>query len=100
MPGRNTKPFVQCAKGVCTYNFDGGIVHNTLYLKKSPTALAVGVLTSRQYICLTAIRHAGAVKLLAITMRASSVALLPAANPHLFSNIPGQLALAHAAKLR
>ncbi len=34
MPSRNTKPFVRCAKGVCTYNFDGGIVHNTLYLKK------------------------------------------------------------------
>ena len=34
MPGRATKPFVRCAKGVCTYNFDGGIVHNTLYLKK------------------------------------------------------------------
>ncbi len=34
MPGRDTKPLARCAKGVCTYNFDGGIVHNTLYLKK------------------------------------------------------------------
>jgi hypothetical protein len=34
MPSRDTKPLVRCAKGVCTYNFDGGIVHNTLYLKK------------------------------------------------------------------
>jgi len=34
MPGRVTKPFVRCAKGVCTYNFGDGIVHNTLYLKK------------------------------------------------------------------
>jgi hypothetical protein len=34
MPGRDTKPLVRCAKDVCTYNFDGGIVHNTLYLKK------------------------------------------------------------------
>jgi hypothetical protein len=34
MPGRDTRPSVGCAKGVCTYNFDGGIVHNTLYLKK------------------------------------------------------------------
>jgi hypothetical protein len=25
---------VKCAKGVCTYNFDGGILHNNLYLKK------------------------------------------------------------------
>ena len=34
MPGRDTKPLVRCAKGGCTYHFDGGIVHNTLYLKK------------------------------------------------------------------
>ncbi len=34
MPGRSTKPLVRCAKGICTYNFDDGIVHNTLYLKK------------------------------------------------------------------
>jgi hypothetical protein len=34
MPGRDTKPLTRCAKGVCTYNFDSGIVHNTLYLKK------------------------------------------------------------------
>ena len=34
MPGRDTRPLASCAKGVCTYNFDGGIVHNTLYLKK------------------------------------------------------------------
>lgn len=34
MPGRATKPLAKCANGVCTYNFDDGIVHNTLYLKK------------------------------------------------------------------
>jgi hypothetical protein len=34
LPGREAKPFVRCAKGVCTYNFDGGILHNHLYLKK------------------------------------------------------------------
>lgn len=34
MPGRDTRPLTRCAKGICTYNFDGGIVHNTLYLKK------------------------------------------------------------------
>ena len=34
MPGRDTRPLARCAKGLCTYNFDGGIVHNTLYLKK------------------------------------------------------------------
>jgi multidrug efflux pump subunit AcrA (membrane-fusion protein) len=35
MPGRSTKPLTKCAKGVCTYNFDGGILHNNLYLKKN-----------------------------------------------------------------
>jgi hypothetical protein len=34
MPGRDTKPLARCAKGGCAYNFDSGIVHNTLYLKK------------------------------------------------------------------
>ncbi len=34
MPGRATKPLVRCAKGICAYNFDDGIVHNTLFLKK------------------------------------------------------------------
>lgn len=34
MPGRETRPLVRCAKGVCSYNFDGGILHNHLYLKK------------------------------------------------------------------
>jgi hypothetical protein len=34
MPGRRSMPFQKCSKGVCTYNFEGGILHNTLYLKK------------------------------------------------------------------
>jgi hypothetical protein len=34
MPARSTRPLVKCAKGVCTYDFDGGILHNNLYLKK------------------------------------------------------------------
>jgi hypothetical protein len=34
MPARESRPLVRCAKGVCTYNFDGGILHNHLYLKK------------------------------------------------------------------
>ena len=34
LPGRNAMPLVKCAKGVCTYNFNGGILHNNLYLKK------------------------------------------------------------------
>jgi len=34
LPGRESRPLTRCAKGVCTYNFDGGILHNHLYLKK------------------------------------------------------------------
>lgn len=34
MPGRIAMPLVRCEKGVCTYNFDGGIAHRSLYLKK------------------------------------------------------------------
>jgi hypothetical protein len=34
MPARESRPLQRCAKGVCTYNFDGGILHNHLYLKK------------------------------------------------------------------
>lgn len=34
LPGRAIKPLAKCSKGICTYNFDDGIVHNTLFLKK------------------------------------------------------------------
>jgi hypothetical protein len=34
MPGRATKPLVKCTRGVCTYNFDSGIVHNVIFLKR------------------------------------------------------------------
>jgi hypothetical protein len=34
MPGRNTRPLIKCAKGVCSYNSEGGILHNNLYLTK------------------------------------------------------------------
>ena len=34
LPGRESRPLERCAKGVCTYNFDGGILHNHLYLQK------------------------------------------------------------------
>lgn len=33
-PFRETRPFVGCSKGLCTYDFDGGISHHHLYLKK------------------------------------------------------------------
>lgn len=34
MPTRSIRPLVKCARGVCSYNFDGGILHNNLYLKR------------------------------------------------------------------
>ena len=34
MPARESRPLVRCARGVCAFNFDGGILHNHLYLKK------------------------------------------------------------------
>lgn len=34
LPARSVKPFQKCAKGVCTFDFNGGILHNNLYLKK------------------------------------------------------------------
>ena len=42
MPGRGARPLVRCAKGVCTYNFDGGILHNHLYLKRITYGLRAG----------------------------------------------------------
>jgi len=33
-PFRQTRPLLQCRRGLCTFNFDGGILHNQLYLKK------------------------------------------------------------------
>ena len=31
-PFRQTKPLLKCGKGSCAYDFDGGILHNQLYL--------------------------------------------------------------------
>lgn len=31
-PFRATKPLLKCGKGRCAYDFDGGILHNQLYL--------------------------------------------------------------------
>jgi hypothetical protein len=32
-PARSLKPRQKCQSGVCPYNFDGGISHNSLYIK-------------------------------------------------------------------
>jgi hypothetical protein len=34
MPERYSRPVEKCARGVCTYNLDGGINHRSLYLQK------------------------------------------------------------------
>ena len=46
LPARATKPLLQCKRGLCTYNFDGGILHNQLYLSK----ISYGFRTGRPYI--------------------------------------------------
>jgi hypothetical protein len=33
-PSRQNRPLMQCKKGICTYDFNGGILHNQLYLQK------------------------------------------------------------------
>jgi hypothetical protein len=45
-PFRAVKPLVQCTSGLCTYDFDGGILHNHLYLKK----ISYGYLNKRPFI--------------------------------------------------
>jgi hypothetical protein len=34
LPGRNSMPLVGCARGVCKFQSDVGILHNNLYLKR------------------------------------------------------------------
>jgi len=33
-PARQVMPLKRCRRGLCTYDFDGGILHNNLYLQK------------------------------------------------------------------
>lgn len=33
-PARDVKPLKRCRRGTCTFDFDSGILHNTLYLQK------------------------------------------------------------------
>ena len=42
MPGRESRPLKGCSKGICNYDFDGGILHNHLYLKKISYGLRGG----------------------------------------------------------
>ncbi len=45
-PARHLRPLLRCLKGQCTYDFNGGINHNTLYLQK----IAYGLRNGRPYI--------------------------------------------------
>lgn len=45
-PFRETRPLEECSGGVCTYDFNGGILHNHLYLKK----VSYGFTKGRPYI--------------------------------------------------
>ena len=45
-PSRETKPPVGCRKGICTYDFSSGILHNQLYIKK----ISYGLRGRRPYI--------------------------------------------------
>ena len=45
-PFRIARDLRQCRNGLCTYNFDGGILHNQLYIKK----IAYGYRNGRPYI--------------------------------------------------
>ena len=45
-PARETMPLKRCRQGLCTFDFDGGILHNHLYLKK----IAYGLRSGKPYI--------------------------------------------------
>ena len=45
-PARQVMPLKRCRRGLCTYDFDGGILHNNLYLQK----VAYGLKGGRPYV--------------------------------------------------
>lgn len=45
-PRRETRPLLQCESGICEYDFNGGILHNHLYLQK----ISYGYRNGRPYI--------------------------------------------------
>lgn len=46
LPTRQAKPLLRCKSGLCTYDFDGGILHNQLYLKR----ISYGYRNGRPYL--------------------------------------------------
>ena len=45
-PARTVMPLKRCRRGLCTYDFSGGILHNNLYLQK----VAYGYRAGRPYV--------------------------------------------------
>jgi hypothetical protein len=45
-PGREIRPFRRCSRGLCTFDLEGGITHNRLYLQK----VGYGYRKGRPYI--------------------------------------------------
>jgi hypothetical protein len=41
-PFRESRPLEECSRGMCTYDFNGGILHNHLYLQKVSYSLIKG----------------------------------------------------------
>jgi hypothetical protein len=46
LPNRQTRPLLECKRGSCDYDFDGGILHNQLYLQ----SVDYGIRRGRPYI--------------------------------------------------
>jgi hypothetical protein len=46
LPNRQTRPLLECKRGTCEYDFDGGILHNQLYLQ----SVDYGLRRGRPYI--------------------------------------------------
>ena len=46
LPLRVTMPLVSCKRGLCTYDFNGGILHNHLYIQK----ISYGYRKGRPYL--------------------------------------------------
>ncbi len=46
LPARSVRPLIKCTNGTCTYDFDGGILHNNLYLKR----ITYGIIGGKPYI--------------------------------------------------
>lgn len=46
LPAREARPLLRCKRGLCDYDFDGGILHNHLYLRR----ISYGYRNGRPYL--------------------------------------------------